>query len=235
MYPLCFEPEGKVSLADVMAVMRNRFEGTEFAPDETGRTDIRVIGTDTALSVHVAQVYPSLPADRCCVTWESTGPCVYGVFVPMSNAATSVSKPYGRNQPAEDKGIFDTQRYPYYAFKELNTLCVEPDSCTVYGAPVRAYWQKVEKKLIKNMATLLEDTKELEPDEASARITDYCNRAQTQAFADAKSLLNDVRWYKSQNSNTLKNGRNPETGEVLDELKEVAPLEVTLSAKGYKL
>ena len=29
--------------------------------------------------------------------------------------------------------------------------------------------------------------------------------------------------------------RNPKTGEVLDELKEVAPLEVTLSAKGYKL
>ena len=33
---------------DVMKIMRNRFEGTEFSPDETGRTDIRVIGTDTA-------------------------------------------------------------------------------------------------------------------------------------------------------------------------------------------
>ena len=35
--------------------MRNRFEGTEYSPDETGRTDMRVIGTDTALSVHITQ------------------------------------------------------------------------------------------------------------------------------------------------------------------------------------
>ncbi|MBP3885781.1 MAG: C69 family dipeptidase [Olsenella sp.] len=130
-YPLCFNPKGKVTLEDVMAVMRNRFEGTEYSPDGTGRTDMRVIGTDAALSVHVAQVHPELPADRSCVTWESTGPCVYGVFVPLSNAATSVNESYGRSQPAKDKGAFDAQAYPYYAFKELTTLCVEPDSCKV--------------------------------------------------------------------------------------------------------
>lgn len=75
-YPLCFAPDKKVSLQDVMELIRNRFEGTEYSPDETGRTDMRVIGTDTALSVHIAQIYPDLPADMACVTWESTGPAV---------------------------------------------------------------------------------------------------------------------------------------------------------------
>lgn len=46
-YPLCFTPDRKVSLQGVMELIRNRFEGTEYSPDETGRTDIRVINHDT--------------------------------------------------------------------------------------------------------------------------------------------------------------------------------------------
>ncbi len=64
-------------------------------------------------------------------------------------------------------------------------------------------------------------------------ITDFCNTLQEQAFSDAGKLLNAVRFYKSQNSNTMKNGRNPETHEVLDELKPVNPLEVTLDPEAY--
>ena len=75
---------------------------------------ILVIGTDTALSVHIVQTYPDLPAEMACVTWESAGPALYGVFVPLSNAATSVSEPYSCNQSAEEGRIFDTNNYPYY-------------------------------------------------------------------------------------------------------------------------
>ena len=44
---------------------------------------------------------------------------------------------------------------------------------------------------------------------------------------------NDLRWYRSHNSNTMKNGRNPETREVIDELKRVDPLTVTLDPSVY--
>ena len=44
-----------------------------------------------------------------------------------------------------------------------------------------------------------------------------------------------MRWYHSQNSNTLKNGRNPETHEVLDELKAIEPLTVTADAAAYQV
>ena len=234
-YPLCFDPGQKVSLQDVMQIIRNRFEGTEYAPDEKRRTDMRVIGTDTALSVHIAQIYPDLPASRSCVTWESAGPAIYGVFVPVSNAVTSISEPYNANQRAGDKGTFDTERYPYYAFKALCTLCVEPNCCKTYGSPVRDYWSKVEGELVAGMGKLLQGTKSLDDAEAAKRITEYCNRSQEQAFSDAKTLLNDVMYYMNSNSNTLKNGRNPETGEVLDELRELKPLEVKLDSSAYAL
>ena len=235
VYPLCFHPDAKVSLGDVMELMRNRYEDTEYSPDATGRTDMRVIGTDTALSVHIAQIVPSLPVDMSCVTWESTGPALYGVFVPISNAVTAISDPYSRNQSAEEAGVFDTEQYPYYRFKELNTLCVEPKDYQIYGLPVRAYWHTAEQTMANQMPEILQAAAQME-DTAAAKqyITDYCTAMQEQAFADAGQLLNDVRWYHSQNSNTMKNGRNPETHEVLDELKAIEPLTVTADAAAYQ-
>ncbi|MBQ9823299.1 MAG: C69 family dipeptidase [Solobacterium sp.] len=233
-YPLCFEPEKKVSLQDVMEIMRNRFEGTEFNPDETGRTDIRVIGTDTALSVHAAQIYKDLPADISCVTWESSGPALYGVFVPVSNGVLSISEPYSRNQSAEEAYVFDTENYPYYRFKELNTLGVEKSDYKTYGEPVRAYWHEAETIMVKGMDEILRTAAAMSDHEAAKQyITDYCSHMQNQAFEDAGTLLNDVRWYRSHNSNTMKNGRNPETHEVIDELKRVDPLTVTLDPSVY--
>ncbi len=235
LYPLCFKADEKISIEDVFSIMRNRFEGTEYSPDETGRTDIRVIGTDTALSVHAVQVYRDLPSDIACVTWESTGPAIYGAFVPVSNGALCVSEAYGRNQSADKLGVFDTENYPYYRFKELCTLCVERDSYKVYGQPVREYWARAEKGMVSGMAEVLSRAAALsDTDAARSYVTNYCNAMQEQVFNDAGQLLNDVRWYKSKNSNTLKNGRNPETGEVIDELKEIDPMKVTLDAAAYE-
>lgn len=233
VYPLCFKADAKVSLNDVEEIMRNRFEGTEYSPDETGRTDMRVIGTDTALSVHITQTYPNLPANMACVTWESTGPAIYGVFVPMSNASTSVSKPYSLNQSADNAGVFDEDAYPYYRFKELCTLCVGPDSYQVYGQPVQVYWHEAEVAMASGMATVLSNASELDGKEAASYITNYCNSMQQQAFDDAGTLLNEVLWYENANCNTLTSARNPETGEATDQLRVLKPLQVSLSSAVY--
>lgn len=233
VYPLCFKADAKVSLNDVEEIMRNRFEGTEYSPDETGRTDMRVIGTDTALSVHITQTYPNLPANMACVTWESSGPAIYGVFVPMSNASTSVSKPYSLNQSADNAGVFDEDTYPYYRFKELCTLCVGPDSYQVYGQPVQAYWHEAEVAMASGMATVLSNASELDGKEAASYITNYCNSMQQQAFDDAGTLLNEVLWYENANCNTLTSARNPETGEATDQLRVLKPLQVSLSSAVY--
>lgn len=234
VYPLCFKADKKVSLNNVEEIMRNRFDGTEYSPDETGRTDMRVIGTDTALSVHITQTYPNLPANMACVTWESSGPALYGVFVPMSNASTAVSQPYSLNQSADNAGVFDTDTYPYYRFKELCTLCVGSESYKVYGEPVRTYWHKAELAMTTGMASVLDKASELGSKEAANFITNYCNNMQQQAFDDAGKLLNDVRWYKSTNSNTLTSAQNPETGETLNKQRVLDPLTVTLSGEAYE-
>ena len=235
LYPLCFTPDKKVSLQEVMEIMRNRFEGTKYDPDETGRTDMRVIGTDTALSVHIAQVYHDVPADISSVIWESTGPALYGVFVPVSNASMWTSAAYAKNQAASEMGVFDTDNYPYFRFKELCTLSVEHDSWKPYGQPVRAYWHEAETGMVAGMAAVVKNACAMKDKKAAKRyITEYCAAMQDKAFYDAGKLLNEVRWNKSKNSNTLKNGRNPETLEILDELKPIDPIEVKLDGSFYK-
>ena len=213
-YPLLFDPDEKVSLSDVFHVMRNRYEGTPYSPDETGRIDMRVIGTDTALSVHVLQIYPDLPAEMSVVTWESLAPDIYGVYVPLSNYCTGVSKPYGDEQLEDAGQDFDTLHYAWYALKDLNTIgLLDPK---VYGAPVADYWKEAEKGMLSGMPAVLDDAAsmlESDPAAAASRITDYCNYLQEQAFADTQSMLNTVTWYLNLNSNTLKLARNPETHE----------------------
>ena len=233
-YPLCFKPDQKVSMADVTALIRNRYEGTKYNPDETGRIDMRVIGTDTAMSVHALQVYPNLPTEMSALIWESTGPAIYGIFVPVSNAALSVSDAYGKDQGADEQNHFDTENYPYYAFKELSTLCVERDDYIVYGQPVRAYWNEAEGKMYATMPIVLQNAAQMKDKNVAAEyITQYCNSVQEKAFADAKQLVNDVLWEESKNSNTMKTGRNPETGERWDKERVLDPMAITLDATAY--
>lgn len=229
MYPLTFNADSKVSLQTVMEIMRNRYEGTPYSPDETGRVDMRVIGTDTALSVHILDLDPDLPSSIAGTLWVSLAPAVYGVFVPTNIFCTSASDAYEADQPASDYGLFESDKYPWFTFKELNTLCLT--DYKVYGTPVRNYWHKAETQMIDGMADKLTEVDKLlasDPSEAQKTITEYCSNLQEKAFADAKDLLNDVRWTMSENSNTYKMGKNPETGEHLTTERVLPPMEVTL-------
>ncbi len=225
VYPLSFKADGKVSLTDVFEIIRNRYEGTEYCPDDTGRTDVRVIGTDTALSVHVLQTYPELPAEMSVVTWESTAPAVYGVFVPVASCSTGVSPYFGANQPVSEQGNFDMEHYAYYLFKGLNTLCVT--NAEAYGRPVQGYWREAEKRMAEGMAEVLKTAAEKGSGKDAAKyVTSYCVSMQNAAFSDGQVIYNDVIRTMSKNSNTMRKGKNPETQEILSEDKPLTPVEV---------
>lgn len=235
MYPLSFTPDKNVSLQDVCQILRNRYEGTKYSPDETGRIDMRVIGTDTALSAHVIQVFPDLPAEMSCVSWVSSGPPVYGVFVPISNDCINVSDAYGANQPANDEGVFDTDNYPYYVFKELCTRCVGPDNYKIYGEPVQEYWYEAESNMFAGMGKVISQAAKMNDNDARASyITSYCNDMQSQSFEDGKQMLNNVVWTQNKNSNTFKIERNPETHQMTGKQVVIPPMEVKLNPSNYK-
>ena len=235
MYPLCFTPDEKVSVDDVCQIIRDRFEKTQYSPDVTERIDMRVIGSDTTLSAHVVQIFPDLPAERSCVNWVSCGPPLYGVFVPVSNDCVNVSDAYGANQPAADQGNFDTDKYPYYLFKDLCTRCVGPDNYDIYGEPVQDYWSEAEGNMFSSMSGVLKHAASInDKNERANYITSYCNDMQTKAFKDGKDILNAVVWAQNKNSNTFKIERNPETHQMTGKEVVIPQIELDLDASKYK-
>ena len=148
--------------------------------------------------------------------------------------ALSVSEPYGRNQSTKEQGKFDTEQYPYYRFKELTTLCDGKKNREIYGDPVRAYWHEAETAMIKGTKEVLEKAAGLDHDSAASYITEYCNGLQDQAFADSGEILDDLRWYKSENSCSIKYDYDYETFELDDKLKVVDPLEIRLDPSSYE-
>ena len=217
-----------------MELVRNRYEGTPYSPDEAGRVDVRVIGTDTSMSVHVVQLDPDLPPAIAGTTWVSLAPAVYGVFVPMNILCTEPSDAYAANQPEDRLNQFESDQYPWFTFKELNTLCLT-DTVT-YGKPVRQYWHEAEKHMIDAMNIEIEEVSKLlktDPAKAQKQMTDFCAGLQEKAFEDGKALLNEVRWEMSANSNTMKVGRNPETDEILTTPVVLDPIRVELDGSFY--
>lgn len=201
MYPLTFTPDKKVSTQDVAHVLRDRYEGTKYSPDEAGRNDTRAIGTDETLSAHIIQVFPNLPAEMSCVSWISSGPPLYGIFVPLSNDCVNVSEAYGANQPADDMGVFDADHYPYYVFKGLCSHCMGPDNYKTYGKPVQAYWNESEGHMFTSMGEVLSNAEQISDKDARADyLTSYCNDMQTKAFNDGKQILHDVLLKENGNS-----------------------------------
>ena len=234
-YPLCFSPDKDVSVQDVCQIMRNRFEGTKYGPDETGRIDMRVAGSDTTLSAYVIQIFPDLPAEMSCVSWISSGPPVCGVFVPVSNDCINVSESYGANQPADEVGVFDTDNYPYYVFKEISTRCLGQDNFEIYGSPVQEYWYEAESNMFDGKSKVMAKAAEIKDNNTRAvYITSYCNDMQTKAFKDAKQILNDLMWTQNKNSNTFKIELNPETHHMTGEQVVIPQMELKLDASKYK-
>ena len=234
VYPLTFKPENKVSLTDVMNLLRNRYEGTPYCPDTTGRTDMRVIGTDTAMSVHVLETYPDLPADMAVVTWLSTAPAAFGCFVPVSVCEDAIDPAYGSNQSAEEYGNFDFEHYAYYAMKAINTLVLTDEA--TYGPAVQNYWQSAEKGMARGMSEVLHEAaaKRAEGADARSYITNYCARMQKSVFEDAKYILNRLMFMMAENSNTMRRGTDPETHEVLRDDKPKSPMVIDLDPSVYE-
>ena len=235
MYPLCFAPDKKVSIEDVCKILRNRYEGTKYSPDEYERSDIETIGSETALSAHAVQVFPNLPAEMSCVSWVSSGPPVYGVFVPLSNDCINVSEAYGANQPANEQGVFDTNNYPHYVFKDLCTRCAGPDNYKIYGEPVQAYWHEAESNMFTGMHEVISHAAKMKDNDTRAKyITAYCNDMQTKAFKDGKHILNDVVWAQNNNSASFKLEINPETDQPTGKEVVLSPIDLKMDASKYK-
>ncbi|MDD4080166.1 MAG: C69 family dipeptidase [Eubacteriales bacterium] len=200
-YDLFYTPDDKVSVKDLMALTRNRFEGTPFSPEETGRGDLRVIGTESQGTAHILQVFDGLPAALSCVGWQCLANAEHSVYLPISNVVTDTAESYKRD--SLERGY--QPEMASIAYKRLCALA-EQDRMN-YGAGVRGYWDGMEEKLLAEYPEVLAKAADLydnSPKDAAAHLTEYTVRTQEKAYEDANTLFEELLWYVMDHTDTLK-------------------------------
>lgn len=150
-YPLCYKPDSKVSVLDVMKLYRNRYEGTSYDMTKSENKALRPIGVNTQSDVHIIQIYNSLPKDTCCVQWLCMGNAEDSVFIPSFSGITDTYSGYKVNAHNYNAKSL------YWNFKSICTLA-ETDRAYL-GKGVRAYWQSQEKKMLSQLPSQIRKTK----------------------------------------------------------------------------
>ena len=190
-FPLVYEPARKLGVKDVFDAMRTRYEGTEWCPEETGRDDVRVIGTESQSSSHVIALRDDLPDERCITVWTCLGPAEHGVYLPLSNAITATDEDFARDRTEVRERFLPDLACD--AFRRLAALC--QTNRKLYGRGVRDFWALREKELFARWPAVF-----LRGD--AAEMTAFVLAEQRRALADARRMHDELEWTIAANGLT---------------------------------
>ena len=208
-YALFYQPDAPVSLTDLFALTRSRFEGTEWECDLYDLVDQRVIGTEKQTNCSVIQTYPdaSIPAALSCVTWTCMANAEHSVYLPLSSLLADTAPAYQyQDGYGYDLGL------AHVHYKRLCALA-EQDR-VMYGHGVRDYWASVEAKLVQTYPSVLKRALSLysrSPQEARQYITNWTIRLQEKTLAEADVMFDELMWYMIEHTIQCKTYYDAET------------------------
>jgi len=189
-----FTPAKKVAPADVFRFFRSRYEGTPYCPETCGRADIKFVGSENQENEHVLSIRDDLPAASAITAWTALGPCDHSVFFPISNAATSFEPDWSADSPAGAKWGYRDETGAANRIRKLATLA-RLDRVR-YGEPIRAYWQRLERKYAKEWPETVAKAHALgDPAKTAAALTDYTRACQREIGAATQSLIDQLMAY----------------------------------------
>lgn len=194
--PFLFTPKGKVSLKDLFALSRTRYEGTAWNPEETGNLKSRTIGTTKQMSCHVIQLDPRLPSAFAGTIWVALGNAEHIPYLPMNAAVSDVAPSFAADQ--EGKPYRFDIRIAGHAFRRLAALAEQNRKW--YGRGVRDHWEKLEERLVGEYSKMLASCAEDGGPEGVRKLTDYTCGTQMRAYEDAKRVFDDLMWYVTANN-----------------------------------
>ena len=191
--PLFYSPLRKVSADDMFELMRARYEGTEWCPDEGASPKIRTIGTTKQATSHVISLDPRLPAAFAGTVWFSLANAEHSVFLPMNAAVTQTDGAYSRDR-TEKPWTYD----PSLAGVAYRRLCaLAEQNRRFYGCGVRDWWRDRERELLASYPKVLA---EAAASGDVSRLTRFVVREQARALDDAKRIFDELMWYVVENN-----------------------------------
>lgn len=220
-YELFYTPDEKVTLDDVMAIYRNRYEGTEYDADQEGNEGVRAIAVSTTPETHIIQIHDDYPTQSAAVTWLAAGGAEHSVFLPEFSGITDTADAW-----KTDSATY-VENSVYWAFKKICGLA-DTDR-TLYSQGVEDYWTLQEAMMQAEMEAAGETVKALyAQDEAQgdAYVTALAQQMVEEQMANADHLYAELLTTVTHNSG-LSSGKTPTTFEATTALRAAAEF------KGY--
>ena len=203
-FPLCFPPEKPVAATDVMALFRDRFEGTPYCPEETGRQDWRVLGSESTCTSHVLCVYDGLPEAASCVGWYSLANAEHSVYLPLSSLTGEMDPAYTLDQAPPGGMRYD----PRMASVRMKRLCAlaEQDRRRL-GGGVRAVFRRMETEAFAEAAevnrTAARHLAKGRREEAEKLWTSFSLAKQKAALSEADRMFDGLVWYLMNTTDSI--------------------------------
>ncbi len=186
-YPLFTTPDQKVSVKDVMNILRSHMSGTKYDPDTESGKGERAIGVPATVESHVIQLRDDLPEEIAGLQWICFGGQRFNTYLPFYGGITDTPEPYKKGTD-----VFDEES-AYWTFRSVAALG-EMD-IEKYGKYIAGYWDDYENQLITQQTAIDDAIVKLykEDKEAALKlINDYCHGIAIKAIEDAKQLKRDV-------------------------------------------
>ncbi len=198
-YPLCFTPSAPIKPDAVLALYRNRFEGTGFCPEEGADPGVRTISCEWMANAHMVEIYPELPEELACVTWLCLANAECAPFVPFSAAITDGPAAYLLKPENTDYN----EDCAFCVYKGLNALCSLNRAALRNG--VRDYWLAEDRLYVSLMEGLMDRVRELAEkgalDGARTLLTEAACFFGEESLAAARWLKQETLWYVSGHKN----------------------------------
>lgn len=170
------KPDKRIALADVMELMRYRYENTQY--DANKRDDTRPIGIPRTAQAHIFEVRENKPT----ILWLSMANPEFSVFLPLYGELSNAPASYEKLSPAYSA---DSAYWRFRALSSLATLDRE-----AYGSDVRAHWKALETRLIEEVPNMDDAYAKsgYAPDAAAALFASIAD----EALADADRLTGEL-------------------------------------------
>lgn len=189
-FPLYLQPERKITLEDLKAVMRDHYEGTEhdpYDPGLRGEEPWRPISVFRTYEAHVLQVRPWLPRAIGCVQHMAFGMADLSVFVPYYQGLKAVPLHYRLGTDHADSLSV------YWKYRKLQALVMT--DYTKLAPAVKAAFRDFEKTTAIRQAAMEEDYLKLakvNPKRADDLLNNFNLRILAEAEELAERLLNEA-------------------------------------------
>lgn len=195
-HPVTARPDRKVTIPQLIAILRDFYEGTPFDITKTGGTGERAIGVFNTVHTDVIQLRAHMPAEIGAVMWAGLGPALTTPYIPYYLGITEIPSPYGTAGPRFD---LDSA---FWNFRTLTTL-LEPRLAFLKDE-ILPVWQSMETRMFSRQESVETAALELYRRDKKAAVdflTAYSGGLALKALHRAIELKEKIETQLAKNSN----------------------------------